>query len=196
MLSSLFESPGADSGPPARSLPRLDHAVLLIGAAIMIVAARLPWMIGQTRASGYVDWTGIDDTGEGGMLLVIGLLVLAFVRLRGTLEEIEPRSRWIPVGLGFAAACLWVISFRHLVTMSFDTPGGARLQIGVFLAGIGVLFTVVGAVLAARRWADPDAPPRRRRPDRPDAPPLTLEPGSDGYMTHARVERRDPPPER
>jgi uncharacterized membrane protein YidH (DUF202 family) len=193
-MASLFEPPRADPGPSGRSLPRLDHAVLVIGAAIMIVAARLPWMIGQTRASGYVDWTGIDDTGEGGMLLVIGLLVLAFVRWRGTFEEIEPRSRWIPLGLGFAAVCLWVISFRHLVTMSFDTPGGARLQIGVFLAGIGVLFTVVGAVLAARRWADPESPPRRRA-DRHDAAPLTLEHGSDGYMTRGRVERRDPPPE-
>jgi hypothetical protein len=195
-MTSLFEPPRADAGRTRRSLPRLDHAVLVIGAAIMIVAARLPWMIGQTRASGYVDWTGIDDTGEGGMLLVIGLLVLGFVRWRGTFEEIEPRSRWIPFALGFAAACLWVISFRHLVTMSFDTPGGARLQIGVFLAGIGVLFTVVGAVLAARRWADPDSPPRRRRSDNRDASPLTLEPGSDGYMTRGRVERRDPPPER
>lgn len=161
----------------------------------MIVAARLPWMIGQTRASGYVDWTGIDDTGEGGMLLVIGLLVLGFVRLRGTLEEIEPRSRWIPVGLGFAAACLWVISFRHLVTMSFDTPGGAQLQVGVYIAGIGVLVTLAGAVLAASRWADPEAPPRRRA-DRSASAPLELDPGSDGYMTHARVERRDQPPER
>ena len=162
----------------------------------MIVAARLPWMIGQTRASGYVDWTGIDDTGEGGMLLVIGLLVLGFVRLRGTFEEIEPRSRWIPFLLGLAGACLWVISFRHLVTMSFDTPGGAQLQVGVYMAGVGVLFTLVGALLAARRWADPESPPRRRRSDNRDAAPLTLESGSDGYMTRARVERRDPPPER
>ena len=193
-MSSLFEPPRADAGSQRRSLPRLDHAILVIGAAIMIVAARLPWMIGQTRASGYVDWTGIDDTGEGGMLLVIGLLVLAFVRWRGTFEEIESRSRWIPLALGFAAACLWVISFRHLATMSFDTPGGARLQMGVFLAGIGVLFTVVGALLAARRWADPESPPRRRA-DRRDAAPLKLERGSDGYMTQGRVERRDPPPE-
>jgi hypothetical protein len=193
-MTSLFEPPRADGESTRRSLPRLDHAVLVIGAAIMIVAARLPWMIGQTRASGYVDWTGIDDTGEGGMLLVIGLLVLAFIRWRGTFEEIEPRSRWIPLGLGFAAGCLWVISFRHLATMSFDTPGGARLQIGVFLAGIGVLFTVVGAVLASRRWADPESPPRRRA-DRRDSAPLTLERGSDGYMTRGRVERRDPPPE-
>jgi hypothetical protein len=194
-MNSLFEPPRADAGSQRRSLPRLDHALLIGGAVIMIVAARLPWMIGQTRASGYVDWTGIDDTGEGGMLLVIGLLVLGFVRWRGTFEEIEPRSRWIPLLLGLAAACLWVISFRHLVTMSFDTPGGAQLQIGVYVAGIGVLVTLAGALLAARRWADPESPPRPR-PGRRESTPLTLETGSDGYVTHARVERRDPPPER
>ncbi len=194
-MASFFRPiPDSPKPPRRRSVPRLDHALLVAGAAIMIVAARLPWMRGQTRASGYVDWTGIDDTGEGGMLLVLGLLVLAFVRWRGSFEEIEPRSRWLPIGLGFAAGCLWVISFRRLVTMSFDTPGGARLEIGVFLAGIGVLVMLAGALLAARRWADPQAPPHRR-PDRHDAAPLSLEPGSDGYMTRARVERRDPPPD-
>lgn len=158
----------------------------------MIVAARLQWMRGQTRMSGYVDWTGIDDTGEGGMLLVYGLIVIGFVRWRGSLEDNERKSRWLQLAIALAAACLWVISYRKLVTMSFDTPGGARPEIGVYAAGIGVLVTLAGAMLAARRWADPRAPPRSRTVRR-DTVPLEPTTGSDGYATSARVERRDPP---
>jgi hypothetical protein len=192
-MASLFR-PGPDAHRPARrgSLPRLDHSLLVAGAAIMVVGSFMTWVRGQTRMSGYVDWTGMNDTGEGGMLLVCALMVLAFVRWRGTVEDIEPRTRWLPVLVAIAATCLWVIPLRKILGFVYDAPGGARPQLGLFVTGIGVLFTLAGAVLASRTWADPQDPPRRRALPR-NAAPVQPRPGSDGYATSARVERRDPP---
>jgi hypothetical protein len=191
-MASLFR-PDPDSRKPARrgSLPRLDHALLVIGAALMMVGSFMPWIRGQTKMYGFVDWTGMNDTGEGGMLLASALIVIGFVRWRSSLEEIEPRSRWLPVLVAIAATCLWVIPLQKVLLLTYDAPGGARPQLGLFIAGIGVLFTAGGAALASRTWADPLAPPRRRKV-RPDAKP-TEPPGSDGYAISGRVERRDPP---
>lgn len=161
---------------------------------MMIIGSFMPWIRGQTRMVGYLDWTGIDDTGEGGMLLVCALMIFAFVRLRTTLEDIEPRTRWLPVLIAIAATFLWVIPLRKILGLVYDAPGGARPQLGLFLAGIGVLFTLVGAVLASRSWADPEQPPRRRAVPRPPTP-VQPRPGNDGYSTSARVERQDPPPD-
>ncbi|MDQ2966284.1 MAG: hypothetical protein M3R57_10595 [Chloroflexota bacterium] len=74
----------------------------------------------------------------------------------------------------------------------YDAPGGAHPQLGLLVAGIGVLFAFVGALLAARSWADPQGPPRPRALPRRSVP-VQPRPGSDGYATSARVERRDPP---
>jgi amino acid transporter len=194
-MAELFR-PTPDDPPPARgrwSL-RLDHVLLVVGAVVMIVGSFMPWIHGQTRRAGFLDWTGIDDTGEGGMLLVCALIVLGFVRWRGSLEDIEPRTRWLPLLVAIAATFLWVIPLRKILGLVYEVPGGARTQFGLFLAGIGVLFTLGGAVLASRAWADPLAPPRRRRA-RPQAKPTPESPGSGGYATRSRVERRDPPPD-
>jgi len=197
-MSSLFR-PTPDDPKPARrrSLPRLDHTLLVAGAAIMIIGSFMPWIRGQTRRMGFVDWTGIDDTGEGGMLLACALIVIGFVRWRRSLEEIEPRTRLLPLLVAIAATCLWIIPTQKIFSLVYDAPGGARPQLGLFVAGIGVLFTFVGAALAARTWADPQAPPRRRAvPPAAAQPPIERLPGSDGYATRGRVERQDPPHER
>jgi hypothetical protein len=194
-MSSLFRPAPEDPKPPRRrSLPRLDHALIVFGAVLMIVGSFMTWIHGQTRRIGFVDWTGMDDTGEGGMLLVCALIVLGFVRWRGMLEDIEPRTRWLPLLVAIAATFLWVIPLRKILGLVYEVPGGARAQFGLFLAGIGVLFILGGAVLASRAWADPLAPPRRRR-EPPEAGPTLPSVGSDGYATRARVERRDPPPD-
>ena len=46
-----------DEAPPAqgRWTPRLDHALLVAGAAIMVVGSFMPWIRGQTRRMGFVD---------------------------------------------------------------------------------------------------------------------------------------------
>jgi hypothetical protein len=195
-MAELFR-PTPDDPPPTRArwAPRLDHALLVGGAAVMIVGSFMPWIHGQTRRVGFVDWTGIDDTGEGGMLLVCALIVLGFVRWRSSLEDIETRTRWLPLLVAIASTFLWVIPLRKILGLVYEVPGGARPQFGLFLAGIGVLLTLGGGVLASRTWADPQTPPRRRRVRPPAASPTLPPVGSDGYATRAKVERRDPPPD-
>ena len=129
------------------------------------------------------------------MLLALGIVLLVFVRLRSNLEDIEPRTRWLPLLIGVAAAFLWIIPYQKITGLIYDAPGGARPQLGLFVAGIGVLFTLVGGVVASRSWAEPDTPPRPRTVKRERAP-IELPPGSDGYATRARVERRDSPRDR
>lgn len=195
-MAELFRRTPDD--PPAsrrRWTRRLDHALIVFGAVLMIVGSFLPWIHGQTRRIGFVDWTGMDDTGEGGMLLVCALIALGFVRWRGSIEDIEPRTRWLPLLVAIAATFLWVIPLRKILGLVYDVPGGARTEFGLFLSGIGVLFTFAGAVLASRAWADPLAPPRRRRA-RPVPKGTSEPPASGGYSTRAKVGPRDPPPDR
>lgn len=135
--------------------PRLDHALLLASAALLVVGSVLPWVRGSTRVNGYIDWTGLDDTGDGGILIAVALVLAAAVRWRGALEEIDRRSRWIPLGAAITATLIWVIAMRTALYLSwFELEVGARPQIGLLLAGLGCLTGLVGGFVASRTPAD------------------------------------------
>jgi hypothetical protein len=136
---------------------RLDHALLVAAAAVMTVGSAMSWIRGSTRMNGYVDWSGLHDTGDGAILITIGLLLVAWVRWRGILEETEPRSRWVPFVLGITAGLIWVIALRKALYLAwFDLAVGARPQLGLFVAGIGTLLATAGGWLASQTRAAGD----------------------------------------
>jgi hypothetical protein len=190
------ESPaGARSATGRRPQLRRDHLLLLAGAGLMTIGAFMPWLRGATRSSGTIDWSGLSDTGEGGMLIACAAVLLAFVRWRGILEEIEPRIRWLPLATGVAAGCLLLISFQKALHLSWwEIAPGARPQAGFLVCGIGIALTVGGGWLAARRRANAEivqAAARREervlagRPKPPD-PRVS----ADGYAVKARLDSR------
>lgn len=121
----------------------------------MSVGSVLPWFRGSTRSLGYLDWTGLHDTGEGAMLIGAAIGLAVFVRLRGTLEEIGPRARFIPMVIALAGGLLWVVAFRKLLQLSwFELDVGGRPQVGVLMAGLGILVAFAGSLLAA---TDPES---------------------------------------
>jgi hypothetical protein len=115
----------------------------------------MPWVTGSTRLIGSIDWTGLDDTGEGAMFLAASLVLLAAVRWRGNLAEISPRARIIPLVVVVACALLWVIAYRKILILSwFEIAVGARPQPGLYISGAGILIAFLGALLAA---TDPES---------------------------------------
>jgi hypothetical protein len=174
---------------------RRDHLLLLAGSALMTLGAFMPWLRGSTRRSGYIDWSGLSDTGEGGMLIACAVVVLAFVRWRGMLEEIEPRIRWLPLAVGIAAGCLLLISFQKALNLSWwEIEPGARPQAGFLVSGLGIALTVGGGWLAARRRANADiveAAARRKERQRAARPkPADPRVSADGYAVKARLDSR------
>lgn len=129
----------------------------------MLLGSLMPWLVGSTRLNGYLDWTGMDDTGEGAMLIVAALALGAWIRLRGALEEISGRARFIPMALATGCGLLWVIAFRKALYLSwFELEVGARPQPGLLIAGFGILVTLAGGLLAA---TDPDSVAAARAAD-------------------------------
>jgi hypothetical protein len=122
----------------------------------MTVGSLMPWITGSTRVNGYLDWTGLDDTGEGTMLIAGALGLVAWIRLREVLErELTPATRFIPLAVATACLLVWVIAFQKMLYLSwFDLPVGARPQAGLLVAAVGVASALVGALLAA---TDPDS---------------------------------------
>ncbi|HEY7591248.1 MAG TPA: hypothetical protein VH723_09655 [Candidatus Limnocylindrales bacterium] len=165
--------------------------MLVAGFVVMTGGALMPWIRGMTRFLGFIDWTGLSDSGEGAMMSACGLLALGFIRWRGVLEELDPRSRWLALVFGAAAACLWAIALRKVLTLEFGGVNGAHPQPGIYVAGIGALITLAGGWLAARRWADPERPPQPQAA--PVARPRAPDPVSaDGYSTRDRVDPTRP----
>ena len=129
-------------------------AVLLVGAAVLlIVGSLLPWLVGRTEYLGVVAWSGVDGQGDGGILIAIGVLLVAYVRLRRTLLDVSPALRRTPLVLGVVAAVVWVIAVRHLVGLADEGEGGARLEMGVAIAAAGAVLGLVGGWLTARNRA-------------------------------------------
>jgi hypothetical protein len=179
----------------ARAIRR-DHLLLLGGAALMALGSLMPWLRGATRRSGTIDWTGLSDTGEGAMLLAAGVLILVFVRWRGLLEEIEPRTRWLGFGTGVVALLLLVIAFQKALMLSWwEIEPGARPQVGFLVAFVGAAMTLVGGWAAAKRRANEDVAAAARRRERSHRPPSDFDRdarvGSDGYSVRKRVDPRD-----
>jgi hypothetical protein len=141
--------------PVARRRPivtrRLDHAVLIAGSTAMIAGALLPWLRGPTRMRGYVDWTGLNDAGDGGILILGAVLLLAWVRWRPHIDQIDDRSRWVPLVVAVAATLIWTIAVRTALDLSYwEIEVGARPQFGLWIAGAGCAIAVLGGLVASR----------------------------------------------
>src|SRR5829696_6343530 len=127
-----YNPPMRSLGPRLRRIRgvRLDHVLILVGCLVMTAGAVMPWIRGSTRLIGAVRW-------------------------RGTLAEISPRTRFIPLIVAIACALLWTIAFRKIVYLSwFEIAVGARPQPGLFIAVAGILIALAGAILAA---TDPES---------------------------------------
>jgi hypothetical protein len=134
----------------------MDHTLVLLGGVVMTAGSLMPWLTGSTRTHGNLDWTGLDDTGEGAMLMAAALGLAGWVRWRGALErEITPRARFIPLAVAIGCAFLWVIAFQKMLYLSwFELEVGARPQAGLLVAALGIVLTVAGGLLAA---TDPES---------------------------------------
>jgi hypothetical protein len=130
---------------------RLDDVLLVVGTVVVIVGSLLPWVSGATRLIGTIHWTGLDDTGEGLMLIALAIPILAYVRWRERLEEIEPQARWLPLGIAVVSALLWTIALRKAFYVWFpESVAGAHPEIGLLVTAVGIAAWLAGGWLASR----------------------------------------------
>jgi hypothetical protein len=94
------------------------------------------------------------------MLIGLAVVVLAVVRWRGRLEEIEPRVRWLPLAIAVAALFLWVIALRKAIYVWYpDSVAGAHPEIGLLVTAVGIVAWLVGGWLL---WRHGSSGPGRR----------------------------------
>ncbi len=139
-------------------------ALLSAAAVVLVIGVFLPWIRGLTQFHGFVDWNGVSEEGDGLIIVCLAILILAFVRWRTALEEIDERSRWIPLVLAVVAGLIWLIAFRKAASLVYEASDGARLQIGLLVMAAGVVLGVAGGWLVAydpNRRRAPVAPRRR-----------------------------------
>ncbi len=130
---------------------RVDHGLLAGGCALIVAGSFLPWIRGATRLNGNLSWTGFDDTGEGAMLLGGVVFLAVWMRWRRNWEELGSRARFAPLVIAIASALLWVIALRKALYLSwFELAVGARPQVGLLVAGLGVIVVLGAAVLVAK----------------------------------------------
>ncbi len=149
---------------------RLSSALLVAAIAVTILAASLPWIHGQTKYNGFIHWTGLDDWGDGLLLIFLSLGHLLYVRLRSAILEVEARARWLPLAVALMSAGVWWIAFDRANSLVYvGPPDGARVQLGLYVEVVAVLLALLGAAIVVREDHRPGRMPSRR--PNPDAVP-------------------------
>jgi hypothetical protein len=143
-----------------RRIP-LGRALVALGAVAVVAGTFLPWLRGLTKFHGIVDWNGASEEGDGLILVVVAILLLAYARWRTTIEEIDARGRWIASALAMVGGLIWLIAIRKAAGLVYEGPNGAQLQVGLFVTAAGLVTAFVGGWLIARD------PSHRREAPRP-----------------------------
>jgi hypothetical protein len=125
----IIEIGGVTGGEPWRRLPLLVVGLLLAGGALGAVGALLGALAREARSAS----------------LVAVLVVLPIVFLGLIPSEVVPPAGWVSAGLPFAHA----VSFFSSALYDLS-PWGEVLRQGLWLIGLGLVFTGL-ARLAARR---------------------------------------------
>jgi hypothetical protein len=142
-----------DSGAAVRERPLSrdpGRLLLLAGGTLLFVGSLLPWVSAFSDQVGRVAWTGVDGRGDGGILMFLGVLLGGFALWgRSAVEAWEP-VRYVPLGLVALIVGDFVIAFRETSRLIEEGVGTGRLEIGLYVVGVGVLLVVPGAILSFR----------------------------------------------
>jgi hypothetical protein len=142
-----------DSGAVVPERPLLrdpGRLLLLAGSTLLFFGSLLPWVSAFSDVVGRVAWTGVDGRGDGGILMFLGVLLAAFALWgRSAVEAWEP-VRFVPLGLAALVVGDYVIAFRETSHLIEEGVGTGRLEIGLYVVGLGVLLVVPGAILSFR----------------------------------------------
>jgi len=140
-----------DSGAAVRERPLArdpGRLLLLAGSLLLFVGSLLPWVSAFSDVVGRVAWTGVDGRGDGGILMFLGVVLAAFALWgRSAVEAWEP-VRYLPLGLAALIVGDYVIAFSETSHLIAENVGTGRLEIGLYVVGVGVLLVVPGAILS------------------------------------------------
>lgn len=140
-----------DSGAEVRERPLSrdpGRLLLLAGSALLFAGALLPWVSAFSDVVGRVAWTGVDGRGDGGILMFLGVLLAAFALWgRSAVEAWEP-VRYLPLVLAALIVGDYVIAFSETSHFIAEGVGTGRLEIGLYVVGMGVLLVVPAAILS------------------------------------------------
>jgi hypothetical protein len=140
-----------DSGAEVRERPLSrdpGRLLLLAGGALLFVGSLMPWVSAFSDQVGRIAWTGVDGRGDGGILMFLGVLLGSFALWgRAAVEAWDP-VRFVPLGLVALVVGDYVIAFRETSHLIEEGVGTGRLEIGLYVVGVGVLLVVPGAILS------------------------------------------------
>jgi hypothetical protein len=146
---------------------------LLVGAAVMIVGAFLPWAEGMLGFL-QVRFGGFDGAADGLIMATLGGILVLMAWRDDFLEAVDGAQRWSPMLIGLACVALWLLGRQsaELRILSWEEDDGSgSIVAGYWIAGLGVAaVAVVGSIASLRRRpGETGVPlPRPRMPRRDD----------------------------
>ena len=139
-----------DPGTPIRSraLLRDPARLLLLGSAVLITAGSiLPWVSGTSEFVGRISWNGMDGKGDGGVLSFLAILLAAYGLWGQRIVDSWAPVRYVPGLLMAMVVPVYVVAFRETARLISEGVGVGRLEIGLYVVGLGLVLGVPGAVL-------------------------------------------------
>lgn len=156
---------------------------LLVGAAVMIVGAVMPWAEGMVGLLA-VRFGGFDGAADGLIMATLGGVLVVMAWKDDLLEAVDGAPRWAPMLIGLACVALWLLgrqSAELRIRSWEDDDGSGSMVIGYWIAGLGVAaVALVGSIASLRRRPNETGLPlpRPRLPRRDDVEGLAAAVGA------------------
>ncbi len=133
------------------------QAGVLIGGALLVVAARLAWIDAELPFRGRFAVDGFEDPADGVMTFIGGLALVVLGWSRGARESRLLSIAAAPLLIAAACLALAIVDFRlaGFRIESFRQRGGdGAIGAGIYGTAVGALIAAAGGALRLRRgWA-------------------------------------------
>ena len=157
MTRQLAEFPAPGTRSPRRMPPALKDPLriaTLLGVALLILGALLPWIRAFRPGTGWFDVSGFEQAGDGGIVLELAILAGALVWSNRAWNSRMALVVAAPTVL--AVTCLAIMRVSYETSLTFlrllaNAGGQGTLQVGFWLTILGGIVTAVAGAIAIWR---------------------------------------------
>ncbi len=157
MTRQLAEFPAPGTRPPRKMPPALRdplRTATLVGVAMLVVGALLPWIHAFRPGTGWFDVSGFEQAGDGGIVLELAILAGALVWSNRAWNSRMALVVAAPTVL--AVTCLAIMRVSYEMGQTFlrllaNAGGQGTYQIGFWLTILGRIVTAVAGAIAIWR---------------------------------------------
>lgn len=157
MTRQLAEFPAPGTRPPRRMPPALRdplRAATLVGVALLIIGALLPWIHAFRPGTGWFDISGFEQAGDGG--IVLELAIVAGILVWSNRAWNSHMAIVVAAPTLLAITCLAIMRVSYDVSQTYlrllaNAGGHGTYQVGFWLVIAGGIVTAIAGSIAIWR---------------------------------------------